>query len=66
VIRTHRVVVREQLRKSADVFACSTVPADPNELSPTSEQECTLQDVGSKVDQDFIRERVSWSGRTRL
>ena len=43
------------LRKSADVFACSTVPADPNELSPTSEQECTLQDVGDALGADIGR-----------
>lgn len=43
------------LRKSADVFACSTVPADPNELSPTSEQECIVQDVGDALGEDIGR-----------
>jgi hypothetical protein len=45
----------KNLRKSADVFACSTVPADPNELSPTSEQECTIQDVGDALGADIGR-----------
>lgn len=45
----------KNLRKSADVFACSTVPAGPNELSPTSEQECAIQDLGDALGEDIGR-----------
>lgn len=45
----------KNLRKSADVFACSTAPANPNELSPTSEQECVVQDLGDALGEDIGR-----------
>ncbi|GAA5992496.1 hypothetical protein JCM10908_000849 [Rhodotorula pacifica] len=45
----------ESFRKDADVAACSTVPLSPAILSPASEQECVLHDLGDALGEPIAR-----------